>query len=452
MLRNQEPETPDGEESKMAYVGWVNVNDFGALGDDSTDDTAAIQAAIDSLQVGSTNNFPGTVYFPQAIYRVVASLVIGPGLTLRGEGATEISQEPEIRRKDDTTLPMFVQFDPSKSLSYFKVYNLSFGNSFLAVRTKGNGGDCFRLHNVTNNSYFENILIYNFGGSGFNITRIDPAGVDENALFNCQFNQVFVIGCGEFGWEMTDLCHALWTHCNVNGTVEGFAKWSNPNSTKAGNQEFATFVGCMWEGSVAGASDFGFITDDAQGMPLNLIGMSFSGSSSTACIQMNTTSIANVNCVGCTEFGFTDFMDDNVTPENWSLGDGGSYLRAAKARALTLEGVIAQLEWFNSNGTVDQRLWRISAAIGKLIFTTRLDNGSQDNEWMRVDHNTAVATFKRQFQYGDSSGPTMRSGTGTPEAAVTGAVGDLFLRTDGGAVTTLYIKESGTGNTGWVAK
>lgn len=44
------------------------------------------------------------------------------------------------------------------------------------------------------------------------------------------------------------------------------------------------------------------------------------------------------------------------------------------------------------------------------------------------------------------------SGAGTPEGAVTAGVGSLFLRTDGGAGTTLYVKESGTGNTGWVAK
>ena len=47
---------------------------------------------------------------------------------------------------------------------------------------------------------------------------------------------------------------------------------------------------------------------------------------------------------------------------------------------------------------------------------------------------------------------TQRSGTGTPEGAVTAPVGTLYLRKDGGAATTLYIKESGTGNTGWVAK
>ena len=44
------------------------------------------------------------------------------------------------------------------------------------------------------------------------------------------------------------------------------------------------------------------------------------------------------------------------------------------------------------------------------------------------------------------------SGSGTPESNVTAVVGSLYLRTDGGANTTLYVKESGTGNTGWAAK
>jgi hypothetical protein len=35
---------------------------------------------------------------------------------------------------------------------------------------------------------------------------------------------------------------------------------------------------------------------------------------------------------------------------------------------------------------------------------------------------------------------------------VSARVGSLYLRTDGGATTTLYVKTSGTGNTGWTAK
>jgi hypothetical protein len=44
------------------------------------------------------------------------------------------------------------------------------------------------------------------------------------------------------------------------------------------------------------------------------------------------------------------------------------------------------------------------------------------------------------------------TGAGTPEGAVTAVVGSLFLRSDGGAGTSLYVKETGTGNTGWVGK
>jgi hypothetical protein len=44
------------------------------------------------------------------------------------------------------------------------------------------------------------------------------------------------------------------------------------------------------------------------------------------------------------------------------------------------------------------------------------------------------------------------SGSGSPESVVTAPIGSLYTRTDGGAATTLYVKESGTGSTGWVAK
>lgn len=40
-------------------------------------------------------------------------------------------------------------------------------------------------------------------------------------------------------------------------------------------------------------------------------------------------------------------------------------------------------------------------------------------------------------------------GSGSPEGTVTASVGELYRRTDGGPGTTLYIKESGAGSTGW---
>lgn len=44
------------------------------------------------------------------------------------------------------------------------------------------------------------------------------------------------------------------------------------------------------------------------------------------------------------------------------------------------------------------------------------------------------------------------SGYGDPEGVVTAPIGSLFLRRNGSTNTTMWVKESGTGNTGWVAK
>jgi hypothetical protein len=51
-----------------------------------------------------------------------------------------------------------------------------------------------------------------------------------------------------------------------------------------------------------------------------------------------------------------------------------------------------------------------------------------------------------------NTSPTVLVGSGSPESAKTAGVGSIYLRSDGGASTSLYVKESGTGNTGWVAK
>ncbi len=43
-------------------------------------------------------------------------------------------------------------------------------------------------------------------------------------------------------------------------------------------------------------------------------------------------------------------------------------------------------------------------------------------------------------------------GLGSPEGEVLAQKGSIYLRTDGGANTSIYIKESGVEKTGWTAK
>jgi hypothetical protein len=77
------------------------------------------------------------------------------------------------------------------------------------------------------------------------------------------------------------------------------------------------------------------------------------------------------------------------------------------------------------------------------------NNGRRRLSW----NGSIQANLSNRIARTDTTGFLVdTNGTGSPEGVITGAVGSRYMRTDGGAGTTLYVKESGTGNTGWVAK
>lgn len=51
-----------------------------------------------------------------------------------------------------------------------------------------------------------------------------------------------------------------------------------------------------------------------------------------------------------------------------------------------------------------------------------------------------------------TNGLTVVTGEGSPEGVVTARVGSLYLRSDGGAGTSMYVKETGSDENGWVGK
>lgn len=91
----------------------------------------------------------------------------------------------------------------------------------------------------------------------------------------------------------------------------------------------------------------------------------------------------------------------------------------------------------------DADKYRFKAGSFGPTFDNQVSSGLSTNRWtdiysvnVRPGGGTAVWT----------------SGSGSPEGAVTAPVGSLYTRTDGGSGSTLYVKETGTGNTGWIAK
>ncbi|WP_342472177.1 phage tail protein [Metasolibacillus sp. FSL H7-0170] len=60
--------------------------------------------------------------------------------------------------------------------------------------------------------------------------------------------------------------------------------------------------------------------------------------------------------------------------------------------------------------------------------------------------------FNLQDEYLQISNNKICVGTGSPEGVISAAIGSLYLNKNGGVGTTLYVKQSGTGNVGWVEK
>lgn len=80
----------------------ISVLDYGATGDGATDDTAAIQAALDAVPEAGA-----VVYVPAGVYRLSASLVIGrDGTILVGDGPTSILRLIDGVKKNGICMPV----------------------------------------------------------------------------------------------------------------------------------------------------------------------------------------------------------------------------------------------------------------------------------------------------------------------------------------------------------
>lgn len=107
---------------------------------------------------------------------------------------------------------------------------------------------------------------------------------------------------------------------------------------------------------------------------------------------------------------------------------GGTTLNLDKQAANTFSVVTGNGEGFRTNGT-------------QTLFGTTTNNA---RDVVQVNGSIGVGVVGALAR--------VTSGTGSPETVVTAPIGSIYLRTDGGTLTSLYVKESGTGNTGWVAK
>ncbi|MFF8980170.1 glycosyl hydrolase family 28-related protein [Streptomyces cellulosae] len=241
----------DGGEAAAGSVrDWLNVKDYGAVGDNATDDTAAIQSALNACPMG------GIVYLPAGAYRTSAPLTIPPAVTLQGTH-TNLMTVPNL-----TDPPCYIKplaaFTGNAVISLVdaatggystisaehRILNVMIDGSDLVdpgidgIRAAGNiqnvglrdvtvrrvtGAGVHTEINETIHPYSwrcHRVMVDNVGWHGFVFTVMT-----DITLIDCQ-----AIGCGANGFEIANAANSQMVGCraewNVNNGIHLTGDWA----------------------------------------------------------------------------------------------------------------------------------------------------------------------------------------------------------------------------------
>lgn len=157
----------------------------------------------------------------------------------------------------------------------------------------------------------------------------------------------------------------------------------------------------------------------------------------------------NLYDIGSSSFRVKDYYGSGSISTSGSVNAGAlAYFGWGTNKSVTRDtGVDGQFNITNYAGTAGVGF--DFATDGTLKIRNRAQNADAAIAVSTVSAsgNVAGASYVRTAD----AGRFITWGTGSPEGVLVGSVGAVFLRTDGGAATTMYIKQTGTGNTGWTA-
>lgn len=378
----------------------LNVKDFGAVGDGSTSDTAAVQACFNAMATLGSN-----VYFPTGNYKCgpltitskhywtmtfASGAFINPtsgvGLTISSSHAANINNiRFALKTGSTATGCLDLNFATRMTLQRPQCwYDLTVPANHDAIRVQ-NGSHWVSIHDA--------VVRPNAGGNVRRGIWLDGSTANSNAV-------------GIWGGDFVDCTnHIRIQDCNAcrvwGSAFEGSAPGTGQTGVylTGGDNQGTSVFGTRAE-SVEWHVKIDQTTLNAFLMPITIERL-MTVHSGTITELLNSTGV-RINYI-------TDATVELAAHSVSTLLDPRVKLRANSAQAAKM---------FEARDSTDALVWGVS--------------------------HLGVMTV----------GPTatIRAGTGTPESVVTAPVGSLFLRLDGGATTTLYVKTSGAGNTGWTAK
>ncbi len=279
---------------------WINVKTFGAKGDNTTNDLAAIQNAINACPAG------GTVYFPAGLYVVANTITIPANITLRGSSAT---RWPQYGGVPSYLKPKFGSFLGTSLLSATEVdgwrivdMNLSSGR---AVGPANAPVDALYVTGGAKGVRLQNVLTYNFSGYGIHTDSTSNGWPG--------------------GWEVS----------NLNMHANALGGWRSDNSA---TQTYA-FSDAVIENSEAGAN--------------NGDGWHWNGLAAVDFISLRSTWNVGYGFYvsgQSSNVGFTECQTDRSNKDGWYLNvTDGAGTTAPSPHVVLLNGCHASRDGRNSN-------------------------------------------------------------------------------------------------------
>lgn len=390
----------------------MGASQFGLKADGVTNDTTALQAAVDSFARTGVN-VGGVLMLPAGTIKITSPIALPSNIIVRGQG-----NAPNLSLNQGATL-----IDASATTYAFdtdgtdEAWNVVIED--LAIKSAGTAGirlrkayhsslrrvSCFGSSmpigvHITSDSYFNSIIEPNINGLASGI----------GVLVDGASNEITILG---------GVVRQNGTNIKITGECNGVGIAFVDMEGGVGQiglhviDSEVTALRCRFESIGTGVK-----LEDSVGQA-RFHGMMNHWSTATIGILDNTAS---------SKHGlFEPYMDTATTAFS---GTGASKLAALYQHdASNLQAVIGTVRLSAKSGGGGQK---VHAPSGVLQLST---------------------TGGNQVELTGTQGTVVQAwGTGSPEGVVTAGVGSTFQRTNGGAGTCLYVKESGSGNTGWVAK
>lgn len=192
---------------------YYNVKQYGAKGDNSTDDTSAIQAAITAANSAGG----GTVFFPAGTYLISSTISLAP--LCRYQGAHYYSSTIKQKNGANMTSPMLA------SAGY--VNNNTTTDNPVQIENLGVNGNVANNGSSTSTgillmswlSTIRSCYVQNTPGDGIQIIDKNSAGTAitntqvENRILDCK-----ILNAGAHGIHATDYTSGT-THANTDGFI-----------------------------------------------------------------------------------------------------------------------------------------------------------------------------------------------------------------------------------------